>query len=291
MLSMTGYGRGEYKDGGIEIVVEIKTVNNRYLDMSIKTPRIFVAYEDVIRSIVKDNLTRGHADIYINFLDKRKKDRTICLDENIAAAYVGAADKLKNLFPTIQNDLTITNILRFPDVIKTDDIQTADDDSLTALKTTLSLALDKLNKMRKAEGEKLKQDLLDRMRTIISLVKSIQLRAPLVVDNYREKLNAKITKILDNMQVDESRLITEVALFADKSNIDEELTRLNSHITQFEEICKDSIVGRKLDFLVQEFNRESNTICSKSNDVEITRLALALKNEIEKVREQIQNIE
>lgn len=291
MLSMTGYGRGEYKNEGIELTVEIKTVNNRYLDAVIKTPRIFIAYEDVIRTRIKEKLSRGHADVYINFSDKRKKDRTICLDESVASAYIEVAEKLNKLFPSVQNDLTLSNVLRFPEVIKTDEAQTADDESIFALKSALSAALDNLNGMRKVEGEKLKSDMLARMKVIFDLVESIKERAPLVVEGYREKLNAKVKKILENTEVDESRLITEVALFADKSNIDEELTRLRSHITQFEEICRDEIVGRKLDFLVQEFNRESNTICSKSNDLEITRLALALKNEVEKVREQVQNIE
>ncbi len=145
--------------------------------------------------------------------------------------------------------------------------------------------------MRETEGEKLKADMLSRMLVIEGLVKSVEERAPLVAENYRQKLEARIKKILDGVEVDEGRLLTEVCVFSDKSNIDEELTRLRSHIVQFRQICKEKLVGRKLDFLVQEFNREANTICSKSNDVEVTRLGLALKNEIEKVREQVQNVE
>ena len=145
--------------------------------------------------------------------------------------------------------------------------------------------------MRHIEGEKLKADMLSRMDTIEKLVAEVEVRAPLVVEGYRAKLETKIRKILESVEPDEARLLTEAALFADKSNIDEELTRLHSHISQFREICKEEMVGRKLDFLVQEFNRETNTICSKSNDIEITRLGLALKNEIEKVREQVQNVE
>ena len=288
---MTGYGRGEYKNGGIELTVEIKTVNNRYLDVSVKCPRIFNAFEDIIRSQIREKLTRGHADVYIGFSDKREKERTVYLDEGAAKAYADAARRIKAMFPDAVDDFSVTNILRFPDVIKTEDVSNADDESLSALKAALSGALEKLNGMRKIEGEKLKADMLARMDTIERLVAEIEKRAPLVAEGYKAKLESKIKKILDGVEPDEGRLLTEVAVFTDKSNIDEELTRLHSHVSQFREICKDTLVGRTLDFLVQEFNRETNTVCSKSNDLEITRLGLALKNEIEKVREQIQNVE
>lgn len=291
MLSMTGYGRGEYKEGGIELTVEIKTVNNRYLDVSVKCPRIFVAYEDVIRGIVREKLTRGHADVFIGLSDKREKQRVIYLDEGTAKAYAEAARKISNMFPDAVNDFSVTSILRYPDVIKTEDVSSADDECVSALKTALYAALEKLNAMRKTEGEKLKADMLSRMKTIESLVAEIEKRAPLVAEGYKLKLETKMKKLLEGVEHDEGRLLTEVAVFTDKSNIDEELTRLHSHISQFREICAEELVGRKLDFLVQEFNRETNTVCSKSNDLEITRLGLALKNEIEKVREQVQNIE
>lgn len=288
---MTGYGRGEYKNGGIELTVEIKTVNNRYLDVSVKCPRIFNAFEDIIRSQIREKLTRGHADVYIGFSDKREKERTVYLDEGAAKAYADAARRIKAMFPDAVDDFSVTNILRFPDVIKTEDVSNADDESVSALKAALSGALEKLNGMRKIEGEKLKADMLTRMDTIERLVAEIEKRAPLVAEGYKAKLESKIKKILDGVEPDEGRLLTEVAVFTDKSNIDEELTRLHSHVSQFREICKDTLVGRKLDFLVQEFNRETNTVCSKSNDLEITRLGLALKNEIEKIREQVQNLE
>ncbi|MDE7181462.1 MAG: YicC family protein [Clostridia bacterium] len=291
MLSMTGYGRGEYKKGGIELTVEIKTVNNRYLDVNVKAPRIFTACEDVIRGIVREKLTRGHADVFISLADKREKQRTLYLDEGTATAYADAARKIKKLFPDAENDFSVTSILRYPDVIRTEETSAADDECISALKTALEAALGKLNEMRLKEGAKLEADMLSRVKTIEKLVNDVEKRAPLVVEGYRVKLEAKIKKILENTEVDEGRLLTEVALFADKSNIDEELTRLHSHISQFREICKETLVGRKLDFLVQEFNRESNTICSKSNDLEVTRLGLALKNEIEKIREQVQNVE
>ncbi len=291
MLSMTGYGRGEYKDGGVELCVEVKTVNNRYLDVAVRAPRIFIAFEDVIRSAVREKLTRGHADVFVSFSDKRRKERTIYLDEGAAQAYAEAARKIHSLFPDAENDFSVTNILRFPDVISQDEVSSADEECLNALKTALSSALDNLNAMRSAEGEKLEKDMLSRVDVIDGDVKEIEKRAPAVVENYKSKLDAKIRKILESTEIDEARILTEVALFADKSNIDEEITRLHSHISQFKEICKEKLVGRKLDFLVQEFNRETNTICSKSNDTAITKIALAMKNEIEKIREQVQNVE
>lgn len=291
MLSMTGYGRGEYKDGGVELCVEVKTVNNRYLDVAVRAPRIFIAFEDVIRSAVREKLTRGHTDVFVSFSDKRRKERTIYLDEGAAQAYAEAARKIHSLFPDAENDFSVTNILRFPDVISQDEVSSADEECLNALKTALSSALDNLNAMRSAEGEKLEKDMLSRVDVIDGDVKEIEKRAPAVVENYKSKLDAKIKKILESTEIDEARILTEVALFADKSNIDEEITRLHSHISQFKEICKEKLVGRKLDFLVQEFNRETNTICSKSNDTAITKIALAMKNEIEKIREQVQNVE
>lgn len=291
MYSMTGYGRGEYKSGGVELTVEIKTVNNRYLDASVKCPRIFNAYEEEVRSAVRKKLTRGHADVFISLSDKRERQKTLTLDENAAKAYVENAEKLLSLFPELANDLSVTGVMRLPDVIKQDDVAAADEEIIAALNCALSQALDNLNAMRLKEGAKLEEDMLSRMSAIETLVNKIETRAPLVAENYRQKLKAKMEKLLGGAEVDESRLLTEVAVFSDKSNIDEELTRLHSHISQFREICKEQLVGRKLDFLVQEFNRETNTVCSKSNDLEVTRLGLALKNEIEKIREQVQNVE
>ena len=291
MFSMTGYGRGEYKNGGVELTVEVKTVNNRYLDSSIKAPRILAAHEETVRTVLREKLTRGHADIFVSLSDKREREKNLYLDEDTAKAYVAAAKRIKSLFPEIQDDISVSGVLRYPDVIKSEDVAAADEEILTALKSALSAALEKLNAMREVEGKKLEEDMLSRMQSIEELVGEVEKRAPVVASNYRQKLEAKMKKILEGVEVDEGRLLTEAALFADKSNIDEELTRLHSHISQFREICREKLVGRKLDFLVQEFNRETNTICSKSNDLEITRLGLALKNEIEKVREQVQNIE
>lgn len=295
MLSMTGYGRGEYKSGGIELSVEIKTVNNRYLDISVKAPRIFVAYEEALRATVRGKLTRGHADIFVSYCDKRERQSSLHLDEGAAAAYIDAAARLlelkKERAPFLMFRYDATSILRVPDVMVRDEAQGADEELISALDSALLSALESLNAMRAKEGEKLRADMLSRMDTIERLVGEISSRAPLVVKDYSAKLKEKIEAYLGGVQPDEGKLLTEVALFADRSNIDEELTRLRSHIEQFRDICNTAVVGRKLDFLVQEFNRETNTICSKSNDITITRCGLELKNEIEKIREQVQNVE
>lgn len=291
MLSMTGYGKGEYAEGGLELTCEIKTVNNRYLDVSIKAPRVFAAYEDVVRNTIRKKLTRGHADVYISVKDKREREGALTADLALASSYVTAAKALKAAFPDLADDVTISSVLRYPEVLKQEDCYTLDEELTNALDVALNIALDKLNEMRAAEGQKLKEDMLSRVETIEGLVKEIALRAPTIAAEYREKLAARVKEYLLDAQVDEGRLLTEVAVFTDKSNIDEELTRLRSHVAQFRSICEEGIVGRKLDFLVQEFNREANTTCSKSNDVTITRAGLALKNEIEKIREQVQNLE
>lgn len=291
MLSMTGYGKGEYAEGGLELTCEIKTVNNRYLDASIKAPRIFAAYEDVIRNTIRKKLTRGHADVFISFKDKRERPTSLTVDIPLAGSYVAAAKALKEAFPDLTDDVTLSSLLRYPDVLKQEDSQSLDEEMTNALDVALNGALDKLNEMRLVEGEKLKADMLARVDTIEGIVGEISERAPLIAQEYREKLTARVKEYLDGANIEESRLLTEVAVFTDKSNIDEELTRLRSHIEQFREIVKEGIVGRKLDFLVQEFNREANTTCSKSNDVAITRAGLTLKNEIEKIREQVQNVE
>ena len=240
---------------------------------------------------MREKLSRGHADIFIAFVDKREKAKQLFVDENAAKAYYDAALRLKTLFPMLADDFTVTSLMKSADVVRQEEAQGADDALLNALSTALGIALDNLNAMRLKEGKKLADDMLSRMETIEKLVNGIKARAPLVAENYRKKMGERMKEVLSGVDYDETRLLTEVAVFADKSNIDEELTRLFSHIAQFRSICKEERVGRKLDFLVQEFNRESNTICSKSNDIEVTNTGLALKNEIEKIREQVQNIE
>lgn len=290
MFSMTGYGRGEYKNGGLEITAEIKTVNNRYLDVTLKCPRILVAYEDVLRNIVRSKLTRGHADVYISYTDKRENRSTLALDLDAAKAWVNVAAQLSEQFPGLENDFTVSSLMRQQDVLKQEDAA-CDDELLEGVKSALAIAMDKLNEMRKTEGEKLALDMLSRVSVVEGLVGKIKERAPLVAAEYKKRLEEKLKNYLESVNPDEARLLTEVAVFTDKSNIDEEITRLLSHVAQFREIASADLVGRKLDFLVQEFNRESNTICSKSNDIAITKLGLELKNEIEKIREQVQNVE
>jgi uncharacterized protein (TIGR00255 family) len=229
--------------------------------------------------------------VFVSLKDKREKPTALSVDENLAISYVTAAKKLRELFPELQDDIMLSSVLRYPEVLKNEDTAVLDEELIAALKAALGLALDSLNTMRKVEGEKLQADMLARVQTIESTVEQIKARAPQIAAQYKEKLTARVSEYLNGANIDESRILTEVAVFTDKSNIDEELTRLTSHIAQFRSICKEGIVGRKLDFLVQEFNREANTTCSKSNDVEITRLGLALKNEIEKIREQVQNVE
>ena len=291
MFSMTGYGKGEYKEGGIELTVEIKTVNNRYLDVSVKSPKSFNCYEETVRSLVRGSLSRGHADVFIGFTDRRERALRLAVDESAARAYVEAARRVKALFPDIPDDFTLTALLRSGDVLRTEEEGGEDEQVGQALAAALAAALEKLNAMRAKEGEKLAADMLSRMDTIEGLVANVAARAPLVAENYRTKLTERMREALAGAPVDEARILSEAAVFADKCNIDEELTRLRSHISQFRSICREARVGRKLDFLVQEFNREANTICSKSNDIAVTNAALALKNEIEKIREQVQNVE
>lgn len=291
MYSMTGYGKGEYREGGIELTAEIKTVNNRYLDVSCKCPRVFVPYDERIRRIIRSRITRGHADVFVNYSDKRERVRELYLDERTARAYASAAAALAEMFPQLPNDFAVTDLMKSPDVLRQEEACGADEELLAALESAVADAADRLNVMRLAEGKKLAEDMLARMDAIEGHVLAIRERAPLVARTYREKLEARMREILAETQVDEARILSEAAMYADKSNIDEEITRLLSHIGQFRKICGEDRVGRKLDFLVQEFNREANTICSKSNDLAVTSEALALKNEIEKVREQVQNVE
>ena len=290
MYSMTGYGKGEYREGGIALTVEVRSVNNRYLDLAVKSPRVFLPMEERIRTLVRESISRGHVDVFVSYTDRREKDRPIAVDMDLARAYVRAADALRAEFPAVKDDFSVSALLRLPDVVKTEDVLEEDTALFSALEAALVAALGAHRAMRLAEGERLKADLVSRVDTIASLRDGISARAPMVAAAYREKLTGRIQEYLGG-KVDETRILTEAAVYSDKCNIDEELTRLSSHIAEFHKIVRLEQVGRKLDFLIQEFNRECNTICSKSGDGEVTRLALEMKNEIEKVREQIQNLE
>ena len=290
MFSMTGYGKGVCAEEGVELTAEVKSVNNRYLDLAIKSPRIFLAQEERIRAIAREHISRGHVDIFISYTDKREKEKSYYVDLSVARAYQQAAMQLKAALPGVADDTTLSIYLRLPDVVRTEEPSAADEVLEKLLERALHEASSSLSAMREKEGERLKGDLLSRMQVIERLTEAIAARAPHVAEEYRKKLTERIEEYLAG-KVDEARILTEAAVFADKCSIDEELTRLRSHIKAFREICALAQVGRKLDFLVQEFNRECNTICSKSSDKEITANALQMKNEIEKVREQIQNLE
>lgn len=287
---MTGYGKGVCVEEGVELTAEVKSVNNRYLDLAIKSPRIFLAQEERIRAIAREHISRGHVDIFISYTDKREKEKSYYVDLSVARAYQQAAMQLKAALPGVADDTTLSFYLRLPDVVRTEEPSAADEVLEKLLERALHEAFSSLSAMREKEGERLKGDLLSRMQVIERLTEAIAARAPHVAEEYRKKLTERIEEYLAG-KVDEARILTEAAVFADKCSIDEELTRLRSHIKAFREICALAQVGRKLDFLVQEFNRECNTICSKSSDKEITANALQMKNEIEKVREQIQNLE
>ena len=287
---MTGYGKGVCAEEGVELTAEVKSVNNRYLDLAIKSPRIFLAQEERIRAIAREHISRGHVDIFISYTDKREKEKSYYVDLSVARAYQQAAMQLKAALLGVADDTTLSFYLRLPDVVRTEESSAADEVLEKLLERALHEAFSSLSHMREKEGERLKGDLLSRMQVIERLTEAIAARAPHVAEEYRKKLTERIEEYLAG-KVDEARILTEAAVFADKCSIDEELTRLRSHIKAFREICALAQVGRKLDFLVQEFNRECNTICSKSSDKEITANALQMKNEIEKVREQIQNLE
>lgn len=289
MYSMTGYGRAEYSEGGISLTVELKTVNNRNFDLNPKIPRAFIALDDVIRKTVQSYVKRGRIDLFVNFSDTREATSALEVNLEKANAYYNASKQISSSL-SLENDCSVSMIMRMPDVIVDGAVPDVTEFS-DIVRNTVAKACEKLNEMRKAEGEKLVADMLCRMDVIKDLADKIAVRAPLVAKEYKEKLKTRIEEALGEVKYDEARLLNEVAFFTDKSNIDEELTRLSSHVSQFKEIIKIEGMGKKLDFLMQEFNRETNTICSKANDITITGYALELKNEIEKVREQVQNLE
>lgn len=291
MQSMTGYGKAEYSQEGITLTVELKTVNNRFLDIIPKYPRAFISLDDLIRKTVQSKIKRGRVELFITYQNVNESGKVLIVDKSLASQYVELAKSLSEEY-SLENDFSVLSLMRSNDVV-TEQMGDEGAENLTEiLKQTLETALDNLIEMRKVEGEKLQKDILSRAQTVETLVGEIIERAPQIKEEYHQKLRAKVEEILGDVKCDENRLLQEVTLFADKSNIDEELTRLKSHIAQLRDICKAGIdVGKKLDFLMQEFNRETNTVCSKSNDLEITKRGLALKNEIEKMREQVQNIE
>ena len=290
MYSMTGFGKGEYREGGLCVTVELKSVNNRFLDLAVKCPHALAPYEEDVRALLRSRFARGRIDVFVSMTDLREKPKTPRVDFALAEGYLSAAGALSERFPEAENDISLAFLLRLPDVVRFEEEEGEDGALKPALLAAAERAADALSAMRRAEGERLKEDVSSRGREIASLRDAISERAPLVAEEYRKKLTERMNDYLGG-KVDETRILTEAALFADKCSIDEELTRLSSHIKELFRIAEEETVGRKLDFLIQEFNRECNTVCSKSNDAAITALALKMKNEIEKVREQIQNLE
>ena len=291
MYSMTGYGRGSASLDGRELTIELKSVNNRFLDIGMKLPRQLSFLEESFRKLLTDALDRGHVDVYVNYRNLRSDAKTVRVDEALLKAYlVSARESAKAL--DLADDLTLSKALTLPDVTC---ILPADEDqeALTELgRQVMTAAIEELKAMRRKEGERLKLDLSARMDTMTGYAAAIEKRAPAVAEEYRTKLTARIEELLGETEVDRSRLATEVAIFADRAAIDEEIVRLNTHLVHFRELLDaDEPVGRKMDFLIQEMNRECNTIGSKANDAELTGIVLLCKAEIEKLREQIQNIE
>lgn len=291
MFSMTGYGKGSCAQDGREITVELKSVNHRYLDLGMRLPRHLAFLEDVIRTELSKSLSRGHVDVFVNYVNNRSDARTVRVDLPLMTAYVEAAHEA-NKHLHLHDDLNLFAALRLPDVTE---VSEADEDNQAVLELTrqaLAAAIEELKAMRLQEGQRLKADLSARGDTVLALTEEIALRAPQVVEEYRTKLNDRIEALLGQTEVDRARLATEVALFADRASIDEEIVRLRSHVSQMRLLLEDGEPsGRKLDFVVQEMNREFNTIGSKANDGDLTNRVLAGKAEIEKIREQVQNIE
>ncbi|MGI6224912.1 MAG: YicC/YloC family endoribonuclease [Peptococcales bacterium] len=291
MRSMTGYGRGEAEELGKKFTVEIKSVNHRYSEIIIKQPRQYLFLEENIRRMVQKYIQRGRVEIYIKVEDVGLKKPEIKVDkENAIAYYNNLKDLAFNL--GISPNINIHQLATLPEVIKLEDIEEDLDQIWVAMEKSVKKALEQLLNMRATEGETLKKDLEQRIILLKDLCEKISLRSPRVVDEYREKLHTRIKELLDETQFDENRFTQEIVYFAEKCSITEELVRLQSHFKQFSHsLNSQESVGRKLDFLVQELNREINTIGSKANDLEISQLVVEMKSEIEKIREQVQNIE
>lgn len=289
--SMTGYGRGEAALHGRNIVMEVRSVNNRYLDCTVKLPRAYLFAEDALKSRVQGSISRGKVDLFVTIESVAEENVTVTVNKPVADAYVAALKQLCTDYE-LSDNITVSLLSRFPDVLTVakapEDLEQVQEDLLTAL----DLALADFDAMRRREGAKLEEDVRSRADTIGELVGKVEARNPGIVEEHRARLEAKLKEVLENRQLDESRVLTEAAIFADKVAVDEETVRLRSHLSQLDHLLTGGgAVGRKLDFLIQEFNREANTIGSKCSDVETARVVVDIKAEIEKIREQIQNLE
>ena len=276
---------------GRPITVEVRSVNNRYLDCTIKLPRIYVFAEDAMKSAVQSHISRGKVDVFVTIGPSENGDVSISVNRPMADGYYAALCALRDAYG-LKDDISVSMLARFQDVFLVEKNQ-EDLEAVSAdICSVLELALKDFDAMRLREGEKLGQDVLSRADTIEGLVSKVEARSPGIVADYRARLSAKMAEVLQNTQLDESRILTEAAIYADKVAVDEETVRLRSHLSQLRHLLQqDGAIGRKLDFLIQEFNREANTIGSKCNDIETAGYVVDIKAEIEKIREQIQNME
>lgn len=289
--SMTGYGRGEAVLHDRTITVELRAVNNRYLDCNVKIPRLYVFAEEGIKSQIQKSVARGKLDVFVS-IDSTAADKVVVsLNQSVADGYYAALTQMRDTYG-LRDDISVSLLSRFPDVFLVEKEQGDADVIAADIAAVLAMALTDFNTMREREGSRLAEDVRSRAGTIAALVGKVEERSPQTVTEYREKLLQRMEEVLSSAQIDESRILTEAAIFADKVAVDEETVRLRSHLSQLEEmLTQGGAIGRKLDFLIQEFNREANTIGSKCSDVELARVVVDIKGEIEKIREQIQNIE
>lgn len=288
---MTGFGRGEAADEKLKINVEMKAVNHRYLDLGIKMPRKLNLYETVVRSVLKEYVQRGKVDVYVSYEEFADHSVKLKYNQTIAQEYMNICRKMQDEFDLIQ-DASVSMLMRLPEVVSVE--QDADDDETIEhlLREALHQACRGFVAAREKEGEHLKADLIDKLDHMKLLVEKVEERSPQVVAEYRKKLTEKVQELLADNSMDENRILTEVTIFADKICVDEETVRLKAHINSMKDmLLSGGFIGRKLDFVAQEMNREANTTLSKCNDLETSAIAIELKTEIEKVREQIQNIE
>ena len=289
--SMTGYGRARSTLHGRDITVEVRSVNNRYLDCSIKMPRVYIFAEDAMKALVQKTVSRGKVDVFVTIDTVEAEGSVVRVDTALAGEYLQAIRVLKDQFG-LPEDVTALSLARMPDVLTVtkaeEDLEAVSGDICSVLEEALAA----YQAMRATEGEKLAADIAGRLDTIEALTGKVEERSPQTVAEYRQKLLDRMQEVLSSASIDESRILTEAAIFADKVAVDEETVRLRSHLSQLREMLRSDVpVGRKLDFLIQEVNRESNTIGSKCSDLEIARWVVELKAEVEKIREQVQNIE
>ena len=289
--SMTGYGRGEAVLNGRSITVEVRSVNNRYLDCSVKVPRLYIFAEDAIKSRVQGSITRGKVDVFVTLDNTQGEQVVISINQPVADSYYNALTALRDRY-ALRDDISVSLLTRFQDVLLVEKSQEDVEAVAQDICAVLDAALADFTTMRQREGEKLAADIRSRAATITELLEKVEARSPQTVSEYRTKLETRMKDVLANTQLDESRILTEAAIFADKVAVDEETVRLHSHLEQLDEMLGSGVpIGRKLDFLIQEFNREANTIGSKCSDLEIARHVVDIKAEIEKIREQVQNVE